>query len=93
MFERARQRSCRRAQAARKDQLCRCWGRCLDGEQGAMALESENTWHVLGTEVSRRHRCLRDRRKDMRDPSLTQRPRFHHCMWQVKDFDTVCSMG
>ena len=70
MFERARQRSCRRAQAARKDQLCRCWGRCLDGEQGAMALESENTWHVLGTEVSRRHGCLRDRGKDVRAPSL-----------------------
>ena len=55
MFERERQGSCRRAQADRKHQLRRCWGRrCLDWEQGAMALESENAWHVLGTEVSRR---------------------------------------
>ena len=35
-----------------------------------MALEAENTWHVLGTEVSRRHDCLRDRGKDVRAPSL-----------------------
>ena len=35
-----------------------------------MALEAENTWHVLGTEVSRRHGCLRDRGKDVRAPSL-----------------------
>lgn len=34
-----------------------------------MALESENTWHVLGTEVSRRHGCLRTEGR-MRAPSL-----------------------
>ena len=45
MFERERQGSCRRAQADRKH---------VYTEQRAMALESENTWHVLGTEVSRR---------------------------------------